>query len=609
MSHIRRKWWNRLFSWFRPQGNPLSPGRRRPVVEELEPRNLPQGGTWTPLANLAPDAKGIQAMILLSDGTVMAQGGSDTASKNWYRLTPDATGSYVNGTWSSLASMSLERLFFASNVLPDGRVFVLGGEYSGPTTKQNWINSGEIYDPVTNVWSSILNFPQTQFGDDPTEVLPNGEVLAGYLSGPQTYLFNPVTDTWTQTGNKLRTDQSDEESWVKLPDRSILSYDIFASTAVPGSAQRYIPSTGTWVDAGTVPILLSNAAVGEELGPAFLLPDGRVFYIGGIGGTSALYTPSTNSWAIGPAIPGTLAGDDAPGAVLPNGNVIFFADTPLFKAPTEVFDFNYTTNTISTLTTPAALTTALNTAAFLDRTLVLPSGQMLLTTSKDQLWVFTPDGSPQNGWRPTIRSVSLIAPNTYLMTGTQLNGISEGAAYGDDAEMASNYPIVRLTEPNGNVVYARTFNWSSTGVATGSTIVSTEFTLPSGLTPGFNPLTVIANGIPSLEQYFNGVKIYHPVRYTYSPATGLISGNLILANQAGADSGVTLRCFFPDLPSGVTLANATGTSGGIPYLDVRASMAAGQAQYVFIQFRDPNRIPISTFFFKFHVLMIIGIST
>jgi len=70
-------------------------------------------------------------------------------------------------------------------------VFLVGGEYSGPSGASNWINSGEIYDPVANSWSPTATFPQSQFGDDPTEILPNGNILAGYLSGAQTYIYNP----------------------------------------------------------------------------------------------------------------------------------------------------------------------------------------------------------------------------------------------------------------------------------------------------------------------------------------------------------------------------------------------------------------------------------
>ena len=82
-------------------------------------------GTWTQFPHPAPSSVGL--MLLLSDGTVMAQ--DPDVSDSWYRLTPDGHGSYVNGTWTALAPMHDTRLYFSSDVLKDGRVFVAGGEY------------------------------------------------------------------------------------------------------------------------------------------------------------------------------------------------------------------------------------------------------------------------------------------------------------------------------------------------------------------------------------------------------------------------------------------------------------------------------------------------
>src|SRR5947209_9420402 len=100
-------------------------------VESLEQRAVP-AGTWTLLTNVLPSLDGAQTMMLLSDGTVMAHGGSGRASSAWYRLSPDSSGSYIKGKWSPLAPMQTARLFFASNILRDGSVFLVGGEYSGP---------------------------------------------------------------------------------------------------------------------------------------------------------------------------------------------------------------------------------------------------------------------------------------------------------------------------------------------------------------------------------------------------------------------------------------------------------------------------------------------
>src|SRR4051794_23950757 len=117
-----RDWWN----WTRAESSSSQPRRRsaeprpakyfRPRLEEIEPRIL-LSGTWIPLLNQAPAPIG--TTILLPDGTVM---GLEVDDIHWDRLTPDRTGSYVNGTWSPMAPMSMERLYFASKVLPDNRV-------------------------------------------------------------------------------------------------------------------------------------------------------------------------------------------------------------------------------------------------------------------------------------------------------------------------------------------------------------------------------------------------------------------------------------------------------------------------------------------------------
>src|SRR5262249_43997480 len=149
--------------------------------------------------NVAPELVG--TMMLLPDGTVMAQGGgSSNIEKTWYKLTPDNLGDYVNGTWSQMPSMGHTRLYYGSNVLPDDRVFVIGGEYSDAG---GFTRTGETYDMVANQWTPTANFPQSSFGDDPTVLLRDGRILAGYLNGPQTYLYDPTKDSWTQTGTKL----------------------------------------------------------------------------------------------------------------------------------------------------------------------------------------------------------------------------------------------------------------------------------------------------------------------------------------------------------------------------------------------------------------------
>ena len=59
-----------------------------------------QAQTMTNLTHQAPD--GAQLTFQLTDGTVLAQGYNDS---DWWKLTPDINGSYVNGTWTQMASL------------------------------------------------------------------------------------------------------------------------------------------------------------------------------------------------------------------------------------------------------------------------------------------------------------------------------------------------------------------------------------------------------------------------------------------------------------------------------------------------------------------------
>ncbi len=460
--------------------------RRRLCLDALEDRVLlTTPGTWTTVTASGTGPSGAIALMLLSNGSVMAQGPASgpafSPTTSWYELTPDSSGNYATGSWTQLASMSEARRFSTTAMLPNGDVFIVGGEYSSPDP---FTNSAEIFDPTANggtgSWTTVDGAPTpatnidlsgtisgasntspivitststsqlqngqqvvisgvhgntaangtftvagltpttfelegstgngsyvdptgsitgasdaspivitastttglsdgdsvtisgvtgntaangtwtisgltgttfnlvnstgngtyasggtytspgswnayaSQFGDDPIEVLPVGsngqsEVLAGYYNDPTTYLFNPANPSgsqWTTTsGSKLANDRSDEETWVKLADGSILSYDVFASMGGTFQAQRYVPSTDTWVDASTLsttnppsilsdPSSASNGGEGAELGPGFLQPNGSVIIFGANGNT-AIYTPNSSGgvWSAGPQEP------------------------------------------------------------------------------------------------------------------------------------------------------------------------------------------------------------------------------------------------------------------------------------------------------------------
>jgi hypothetical protein len=128
---------------------------------------------------------------------------------------------------------------------------------------------------------------------------------------------------------------------------------------------------------------------------------------------------------------------------------------------------------------------------------MLPTGQVLVGGTE----VYNPTGTYDAAWAPTIKSApsSVNRGSTYKISGTQFNGLSQAAAFGDEFETATNYPLVRITNNNtGHVFYARTHDHSTMGVATGSKIVSTNFDIPATMETGASTLEVVANGIPSI---------------------------------------------------------------------------------------------------------------
>src|SRR5205823_3089474 len=120
--------------------------------------------------------------------------------------------------------------------------------------------------------------------------------------------------------------------------------------------------------------------------------------------------------------------------------------------------------------------------------------------SGNQVQLYNPTGTYLPAWAPTISASpgTVTRGSTYSISGTQFNGLSQAAAFGDEFETSTNYPMVRITnQSTRHVFYARTHDHSSMGVATGSAIVSTSFDVPVGADTGISSLEVIANGIPS----------------------------------------------------------------------------------------------------------------
>lgn len=467
-------------------------------------------GPWTKLNNTPSFS--VDTMLLLTDGSVMCH---EYETANWHKLVPDAKGDYVKGTWEAMTPLPANApipqngpvdapLYYASAVLKDGRVFAAGGEYNAGVSKD--LLTAQIYDPVADSWTSLTTPPGwSNIGDAPSCVLPDGRVLLGDINSTRTAILDPITKAWSAGGNK--NDASSEESWTLLPNHAILCAEVNNHP----KAEKYMTSSNTWVSAGSVPaaadLVLNVPGISIEIGPAILMPDDRVFCVGASGHT-ALYKVKTNAWSAGPNFPTDSGGNllrafDAPAALLPNGHVLCVAGAVVTSGgdagwagfPISFFEFDGTA--LNPVTPPP---NASGTLTFNCRLLLLPTGQVLYSNCSSDLEVFTPTGAPHDQWRPHITHVPrmLRHGHSYRLSGRQLNGLSQANGYGDDAQMATNYPLVRLKHISTNKVYfCRTFDHSTMAVATGKKRHHTHFHVPHSVPAGHYELVVIANGIHS----------------------------------------------------------------------------------------------------------------
>jgi hypothetical protein len=152
-----------------------------------------------------------------------------------------------------------------------------------------------------------------------------------------------------------------------------------------------------------------------------------------------------------------------------------------------------------------------NVKSYTTAMLVLPDGSVLFSDSTEQnfpatgakLYVYVPDGTPVSVSKPSISSITPNADGSYHLTGYNLNGFSEGADYGDDLQMSTDYPIIQFQDPiNGHLDYGRTIKWSSGGTDSAG---SMDFTLPPGLIAQPYQVSISVNGILSDPLQFSYV--------------------------------------------------------------------------------------------------------
>lgn len=264
-------------------------------------------------------------------GNVIVSGG-DTEEK---------TSVFDGESWRSAADMRIPRGYQASTTISDGRVFTIGGSFSGGIGGKD----GEIYDPETDNWSLLPGCS--------SEPMLTNDAGGLYRSDNHAWLF-----AWSN-GSVLQAGPSTRMHWFHTHGNGSMS---FAGTrandsdAMTGSAVMYDAGKGKILTLGGAPsyndsLATSNAHVitvrkpGEAVdveqldnmhsarafANAVILPDGKVFIVGGqshpivfFDGNSSMipemWDPETKKFTELPALP-TPRNYHSTALLLPNGTV------------------------------------------------------------------------------------------------------------------------------------------------------------------------------------------------------------------------------------------------------------------------------------------------
>jgi hypothetical protein len=235
--------------------------------------------------------------------------------------------------------------------------------------------------------------------------------------------------------------------------------------------------------------------------------------------------------------------------------------------PISFYEYDYLSNRFTQVSAPGGGAT-FNDYCYPTLMLDLPDGTVLFGHRGTDVYVYQPDGVPLTAGQPTITSINTNADGSLHLTGQLFNGLSQGASYGDDEQQDSNFPLVRFTDAAGHVRYGRTYNWTRTGVMTGTNVETTECTVPAGVSRT-NTVQVVANGIASAGVPFNFPATYTVIKAADSGAGSLryaiansISGDAITFAPSLAGSTITLTNGEMTLTGNLTM-DASGLTNGI----------------------------------------------
>jgi galactose oxidase len=216
-------------------------------------------------------------------GRLIVTGGNDAAKTSIY--TPGAR------TWSSGSNMARSRGYQASTTIGDGRIFVIGGSWSGGTGNKH----GEVYNVTANAWTRLdgcdvariqTNDPRGPYTSDNHAWLFAWRRNLVFHAGPSTRMtwFNVSgTGSWREGGTRGSDPDSMSGTAAMYDAEQGLILTTGGSTlysAAPGTRNAHVIQLVTENALPTVS-RVADMSFARAYHNSVILPNGNVVVIGG----------------------------------------------------------------------------------------------------------------------------------------------------------------------------------------------------------------------------------------------------------------------------------------------------------------------------------------
>lgn len=246
-----------------------------------------------------------------AEGVVVVTGGNGAEKTSKYRP--------ATGDWVAAPLMQRPRGYQSQTTIGDGRIFVIGGSWSGGRGNKH----GEVYDPVTNAWTKRDGCVVDRIVTGDRAGIYRADNHAWLFAWKSNSIFNAGPSkamTWFNiTGNGAWANGGNRGADADAMCATAAMYDAGAGLILSaGGSPHYDSSDATKsthiiklnnVGAVATVTKIANMTYARAFANSVILPDGKVFVVGGqaipkpFQDTTAampaeLWDPATNTWTV-----------------------------------------------------------------------------------------------------------------------------------------------------------------------------------------------------------------------------------------------------------------------------------------------------------------------